>query len=83
MPILLTDFFTKYPVIRQKNLAELAGVNKTTLNLAVNGDRINREQVQQLQDALHDLGKELLAVELTHDNYRPARAKRREKKTTY
>ena len=61
----LKQFFEYYKVINAKHLAIRIGMNESLLSQYVNGKRkASRKQVQRIVDGLHEIGKELIELNI-------------------
>ncbi len=59
------QFFDYYKVINSKHLAQRIGMNETLLSQYVTGrKKPSRKQVARIIDGLHDIGRELLELNL-------------------
>lgn len=59
------QFFEFYKVINAKHLAVRIGMNESLLSQYVNGKKKpSKRQVERIIDGLHDIGKELLEINL-------------------
>lgn len=61
----LKQFFEYYQVINAKHLAIRIGMNESLLSQYVNGKRkASKKQVQRIVDGLHEIGKELIELNI-------------------
>lgn len=60
----LSSFFTLIPELKVSSIAKKAGMNESLLRQYKNGiTTASQEQTQRIQNAVHQLGQELLAVQ--------------------
>lgn len=73
MQLTLQQFFNKFPILKQCEFADLVAMQYISLNRAVNGNTLTREQLAFMQAALKRLAREIGEVELIHDNFQKER----------
>lgn len=75
MKLTLRQLFDKYPILKQSEFAKMCDMHKVSLNEAVNGHSISKEQLYAMKAAIGMLAKALREVELVRHSFHDARGR--------
>lgn len=68
MQLTLRQLFDRYPMMKQRQFADLLPIHRVNFNEMVNGGKLSQWQLDAINEVLHKLGTELASIRIKHDN---------------